>query len=92
MSKDAELAAKISKANKQGEGKFKLSGTSALVQTSNAMILIRLVQQLESLREEKLLAKPLKLNDLTDFLKKEVQEYLSDCEKWVKTQVWTDSK
>lgn len=90
MSKDADLAAKISKANKNGEGKFKLSGTSALVATSNAMLLIRLTQQLESLREEKLLSKALKLSDLTEFLKKEVQEYLDDCQTWAKNQTWAD--
>lgn len=90
MSKDADLAAKISKANKNGEGKFKLSGTSALVATSNAMLLIRLTQQLESLREEKLLSKPLKLSDLTEFLKKEVQEYLDDCQVWAKAQTWEE--
>ncbi len=91
MSKDADLAAKISKANKNGEGKFKLSGSSALVATSNAMILIRLTQQLEALREEKLLSKPLKLNDLTEFLKKEVQEYLDECAAWVNSQEWEES-
>lgn len=92
MSKDAELAAKISKANKNGEGKFKLSGSSALVATSNAMLLIRLTQQLEALREEKLLSKPLKLSDLTEFLKDEVAEYLEECDVWAAKQNWAQDK
>lgn len=90
MSNDADLAAKISKANKNGDGKFKLSGSSSLTKTSNSMMLIRLTQKLEELREEKLLSKALKLNDLTDFIKPEVAEYLEECETWAKSVSWKE--
>jgi len=92
MSKDAELAAKVNKekAKSDGETSFKLSGKSGLVKMSNAMILIRLTQQLEALRAEKLLCKPLKLTDLSEFLKEEVQDYLIGAAAWAERQEWTE--
>ncbi len=90
MSQDADLAAKVSKANKDGNGKFKLSGTSGLTKQSNAMMLIRLTQQLDALKDEKLLCKPLNLNDLQAFIKPEVKEYLEECEGWVAGQEWSE--
>lgn len=94
MSKDATLAAKISKANKNGEHKFKLSGSSAAVAGHNSMILVRLVQQLDALREEELLKadKPLKLADLMEHVHPEVQDYITGCEKWASEQVWETVK
>jgi len=92
MSKDAELAAKVNKekAKSDGETSFKLSGKSGLVKMSNAMILIRLTQQLEALRAEKLLCKPLKLTDLSEFLKEEVQDYLDESAAWAERQEWSE--
>jgi len=93
MSKSDEIAAKVNKAKKKndGEGNFKVpSFKTGDTKLNNAMMLIRLCQQLECLREEKLLCKPLKLTDLSEFLKTEVQDYLDESAAWAERQEWSE--
>ena len=52
---DADLAAKVSKANKDGESKFTISGKSDKVKQSPAMSIARVCQQISALKKEKLL-------------------------------------
>lgn len=87
MAQDSELYAKVSKANKNGDGSFKIGGKSGLTQHSNAMKVIRVCQLLEAIREEKLTQKPCKLNDMEQFLSEELSTYVSDCEQWKVTIV-----
>ena len=88
MSKDSKLDATVSKANKDGQSSFKISGKSGLTQHSYAMSIIRTCQLLEKIREEKLTYKPLKLADMENFLQPDLLKYVSECENWAKSQKW----
>jgi len=89
MSKDVDLAAKISKAKKDTkESKFKITGTTAALAQTNAMGLVRLVQQLDSMHDEGLFAKCPNVPSLASSLHKEVQDYIARCETWVESQSW----
>lgn len=88
MSKDSKLDAAISKANKDGQSSFKISGKSGLTQHSYAMSIIRTCQLLEKIREEKLTYKPLKLADMDDFMQPDLLKYIAECEAWAKVQKW----
>ena len=79
---NAELAAAISKANKQGESTFKISGKSGLTAHSNALAIIRLCQLLEKVRDEKLFVERPQLPSIKGLLTPEHVEYLEKCAKW----------
>lgn len=82
MSKDSDLSAAVSKANKHGESSFKITGKSGLTKHSYAMSIIRICQLLEKIREEKLTYKPLKVADVGEFLQPTLTDYVSNCEAW----------
>ena len=88
MSKDGKLDAAVSKANKNGESSFKISGKSGLTQHSYAMSIVRICQLLEKIREEGLTYKPLKLAQVEEFVQPTIMQYVSECEAWAAKQVW----
>jgi len=75
---DDGLASKIGKAKKDGESRITISG-GGTTKTSRAMSLYRLVQQVDSLFREGLIASR-KLT--TEQLAENLQEYIEDCETW----------
>ena len=90
MSKDATLGAQVSKANKDGNYRFAISGKSDYVKGSNALTLIRISQQLEKLRVEKLLCAPLNITDLRKFIHEDVNNYLKESQDWADAQEWAE--
>ncbi len=92
MSKDGKLDAAVSKANKNGESSFKISGKSGLTQHSYAMSIVRICQLLEKIREEGLTYKPLKLAEVSDFVQPSIMKYVDECGAWAAKQVWEDDR
>lgn len=85
--KDDSLATKVAKAKKGGESRITLSGGGS-VQTSRAMSLIRLCQQLANLKKEALI-NTLQVDE--DRLDKNLVEYLDDCQTWASEQTFAVS-
>jgi hypothetical protein len=54
MKGDSKLAASVGKANKDGERKFKISGSTDKQRTTPAMTVVGCMQSLEKIRKEKL--------------------------------------
>jgi hypothetical protein len=92
MSQDSDLSAKVSKAKKEGESRFNLSGKSGYVKQSYAMSIARIAQELDKIRVEKLFCKPVSMEFLVKngFLSKELMAYLEKSEQWAAAQTWKD--
>ena len=84
MSTDAEFAAKVSKADKNGNSKIALSG-GGKVGTTRTMSIVRLSQQMYNLYKEGLISDR-ELPRMTSSL----TEYFNECEEWAKEQTWQD--
>lgn len=86
MASNADFASKVGKAKKNGESKLTISGGGYL-QTSRAMSVVRVCQQIGNLYQEGLL-EDVELPELSSTL----TEYLTECEKWATSQNWEEKK
>lgn len=82
MSADPDIAARVSKAKKNGESRMAISA-KAEIQTSRSMSLWRISNEVYKLYKEGLL----ETRQLPK-LSKSLAEYIVDCEAWVSKQNW----
>jgi len=90
MSKDSDLSAKVSKANKNGEGSFKLAGNTGLTKVSPSMSIVRICQQLDEWRSKMLkdLYGPVDRELDTDLLHENLRDYLVEVTKRAEEIKW----
>jgi len=86
MATDSEFSSKISKANKEGESRIKLSG-GGKIKSSYAMSIIRTCQVIDGLYVEGLI-EDRKVPVLTEKL----SEYVETCKTWASEQNWEEKK
>lgn len=82
MATDAEFAAKVGKADKNGNSKLTVSG-GGKISTSRTMSIVRVSQQIYNLNKEGLIV----ARELPQ-LSKTLAEYYQECVDWVETQNW----
>lgn len=89
MRNDDNLKTKISKANSNGVHKLAGSFSDKLVM-HNACAIVRIIQVMSGLVEEKLLTSYSALN--LNALNEQLTKYVSECEAWTLEQKWEEPK
>lgn len=88
MRADADVAATVSKANKNNESYLKLSGRSIRVANSPAMEVNRICVLAEALFNEKLVTK--RTLPAPEVLQERIRDYIAECDNWAADNVFEE--